>query len=276
MSTTPTPLEASEVSGSLAPDIARLCELRNEGRARSGLPPWAERPPRQQRPVPTPKADPKPKSPALHLKCEAMRRERERRGRLCEERFRNQLGERYRACSLKNYRIDSDAQRDAVDALKRYVADWPKRLAEGGGLVLFGPPGTGKDHLLAATGAEIARRYFARIVWVPGWSLFENLREPLSRDLADSMCQADVLVVSDPLPHSGPLVDRQAERLLRVVDARYTAMRPTWVSVNVASTEETNQRLGAALASRLRDNAMCLFCNWTDHRKPLSPEGTRP
>ena len=61
-------------------------------------------------------------------------------------------GIRYAACSLENFEIEYESQLKAVKALRGFLCDLGAHLVQtnGGGLILIGPPGTGKDHLMMA------------------------------------------------------------------------------------------------------------------------------
>jgi DNA replication protein DnaC len=85
--------------------------------------------------------------------------------------------------------------------------------------------------------------------------------------LVNRMVQPDVLYLSDPLPPFGNLTAHQATMLFRILDARYSRSKPTWVSVNVVSGLELDERIGAQNGDRLRDNAICILCDWPSYRK---------
>ena len=52
-------------------------------------------------------------------------------------------------------------------------------------------------------------------------------------------------------------------------------MRPTWISMNVASGEEAESRIGVAIIDRWRDGALTLAFNWPSYRKVQQPEPKR-
>lgn len=189
-----------------------------------------------------------------------------------------QIGARYRDCRFQTYAIEHDAQRKAVAALERYAEHAPERIAAGAGVVLFGPCGTGKDHLLTALAVRVAYLHSVpRITWISGPAFFAELRDRISdgapeREIIDRLARADVLVISDPMPPSGTLTEYQSATMFRLVDARYQNRRPTWVSLNAESGADAEKRLGVATTDRLRDGALTIACNWPSHRKPWGDE----
>jgi len=220
--------------------------------------------------------EPTPEEAAASAASEAALRKQEALRRRAERvaRFLDQVGTRYRGVSFGTYEVTYDAQRAVVEALKQYAANIEEEVRAGNGVVLFGPPGTGKDHLLVALGVQAAVAGF-RVLAVSGLDLFAEARDRIGDDrpeeaLVDRLATPDVLVLSDPVPPSGALTDCQAALLLRIIDRRYRDCRPTWVSLNVANGAEADDRMGAAVVDRLKDGALCLHCDWVSYRKPAA------
>lgn len=210
------------------------------------------------------------------------------------EAFARCRGARYADCRIENYQCDQKGQDEALDKLRRYLDNAPEEITRGNNVILFGPSGTGKDHLLTAiafatidqhgrrpTPGDDERR-FSRddepqgrfsFEWRTGAELFGFLRDGMNqehneRKTLDPLIRCDVLIFCDPLPPGGELTRYQGEILYRVLDARYSACRPTWVSLNVSNSTEAAARLGAAVHDRLRHGALAIFCNWKTHRTP--------
>lgn len=191
-------------------------------------------------------------------------------------RLRERLGKRYAECKLSTFQLYEDAkdrerQMKVIDALRAYAEQMAKHIGTGRGIVLFGPAGTGKDHLLAAMMAHACWLNFD-VAWRNGMDLYAERRDAISaerleRDLIQDLAQPDVLSISDPLPPTGSLTEGQVEFLFRVVDARYRQCRPTWVTANFAKGEEAESRIGKQIVDRLRDGALALHCNWPSYRK---------
>jgi DNA replication protein DnaC len=185
--------------------------------------------------------------------------------------FIGERGDRYANCRLGNYGTDHPGQADAVATLTEYCRTMPDRIADGEGVILFGPKGTGKDHLLVAL-ARVAIHAGKYLMWQNGMDLFGDIRDAMDkgdseRALVNRLVHPDVLYLSDPLPPFGNLTPHQATMLFRILDARYSRSKPTWVSVNVVSGLELDDRLGAQNGDRLRDNSICILCDWPSYRK---------
>ena len=106
------------------------------------------------------------------------------------DRLARSLGRRYADCSLSNFRIDEEttseerpSQRQVLEQVQAFASDAPARLAKGGGVVLFGKPGTGKDHLLSALAFWIIEHYGFTVKWTGGPELYSRARDRIREDL---------------------------------------------------------------------------------------------
>lgn len=186
------------------------------------------------------------------------------------------IGERYAECKLRTFVFSEDAsvrskQSKVIESLREYGTDMPESIARGQGLVLYGPAGTGKDHLLSAMMAKACWHNLA-VEWRNGMDLYADRRDAISRetperDLIRDLTVPDVLAISDPIPPWGTLTEGQAEFLFRVVDARYRRRKPIWVTANFAEGKEAESRIGSQVVDRLRDGALALHCNWPSYRR---------
>lgn len=182
-------------------------------------------------------------------------------------------GHRYAECSLENFKTEHSRQQRILTSLREYVSELSVRLATREGLLLYGPVGTGKDHLAMAVCRLAVKERFS-VGWVNGQDWFGDLRDLMDtekrteRQEIHSLCYPSILVVSDPLPPFGGLGQHMATMLYRLIGERYATNKPTIVTVNVASDEEAIERMGAPTWDRMGHGAWKLFCNWPSYRKP--------
>ena len=186
-------------------------------------------------------------------------------------RLARRIGDRYSDCRVSNFDATGDAQQMAVDHLRRYADEIEANVAAGANVVFYGPPGTGKDHLMIALLREACRR-FVSTEWINGMDLFGEVRDAMDtdereRDILQKYTEPGVLAISDPAPPWGELSQFQGSFLFRLIDARYRARRPTWITVNVNKGSELGGRIGRQVVDRLRDGALTIHCDWKSYRK---------
>lgn len=191
--------------------------------------------------------------------------------------LRNEAGARYVNCRLSSFKIHDkpeigERQKKIVSELEEYCRTISERRDSCEGIVLYGPVGTGKDHLAFAVARAIVGS-FGRVRWVRGQDWFGSLRDGMDSGTPEAhtlneMILPPWLVLSDPLPPAGSLTTYQTSMLFRAIDERYSSGRPTIVTINVADDAEADSRLGAAVWDRLCHGAWKLHCKWGSHRKP--------
>lgn len=175
-------------------------------------------------------------------------------------------GHRYRGCTLQSFQCTTPQQSKVVDALGKYLDDetWDS-------VILYGPVGTGKDHLAFAicrAGIKAGRT----VRWINGQQWFGTVRDAMDTERSEAsliteLARPNVLCISDPLPPVGALTQHQATMLYRLIDARYSKGVPTVCTINVSSDAEADERMGAATWDRLTHDALKCFCNWPSYRK---------
>lgn len=182
-------------------------------------------------------------------------------------------GKRYENYRFTNWNDISAKQKAVKNMVMEWANDFPERLARREGLVLFGPVGTGKDHLVFAACRQAIIQHGVSVRWRNGRDLMGEVRDRIGENQSEaqwvySLESAQILVISDPLPVVGPLSAHQADMLYRVVDNRYSAGRLTLVTLNAANDSEADERLGVATWDRLCGDAWKIKCEWASHRKP--------
>jgi DNA replication protein DnaC len=209
-------------------------------------------------------------------KAEQLQREKEAAERTERWRaFADPLGPRYAGCRLSNFaiaKLHEKVQQSVIGEIRVYAENLPQRLVSGQGVLLYGPSGTGKDHLLTALARVAIMRHGVSVCWINGVDFYRRIRDRLdSRDteqeLVEQFSWPTILYFSDPLPPIGDLTPFQAATLFSVIDRRYRDKKPTWLSLNVADAAEAERRLGPSIADRLRDGTLALRCNWPSYRR---------
>lgn len=183
------------------------------------------------------------------------------------------VGRRYAACTLDTFEPSTGPQTVALERLRAYAQAIEANIAAGLGVTLYGACGTGKDHLavgLCRTAIEAGRR----AVWIDAETMFGDLRgtfrddaKRTEREVFRDLETVPLLAISDPIPQSGELTDYQSRAIRRIIGDRYANLRPTILTLNVASGEEARKRLGEAVYDRVKGSSLAIHCNWPSYRQ---------
>lgn len=190
------------------------------------------------------------------------------------DRYIHYRGNRYDNCTMANYEVVHDGQKPVIEAIRRYGANMRQMVKEGTGIVLYGPCGTGKDHLLTALARHAILNCGLTVRWMSGTDIATEARKTGKDEEPEVDIAADIVSLSDPAPpggldQAGGYATRAAANYVHaVVDSCYSDCKPIWVTINATDKEHAVQQLGPQVVDRLTDNAIVLSCDWPSYRKP--------
>ncbi|HCD2513557.1 ATP-binding protein [Citrobacter freundii] len=178
---------------------------------------------------------------------------------------------RFLSCTLQNYEPVNDDAKRVLKVCQAYANRWPERLQKGGGLVMCGKPGTGKNHLALAiarhaitehqssavftTALKIAREY--KSTWSKGSTRTED-------DVIRYFTKPDLLIIDEV----GVQFGSDAEKLImfEIINTRYERMKPT-ILISNQTKEELAAFIGERVIDRMSDGGGCtLSFTWDSYR----------
>lgn len=181
------------------------------------------------------------------------------------------IPDRFASCTLQNYEpVNEDAKR-VLRVCQAYASKWPERLQKGGGLVMCGKPGTGKNHLALAiarhaitehqssatftTALKIAREY--KSTWSKGSTRTED-------EVIRFFTKPDLLIIDEV----GVQFGSDAEKLImfEIINTRYERMKPT-ILISNQTKDELSAFIGERVIDRMSDGGGCtLSFTWDSYR----------
>lgn len=196
---------------------------------------------------------------------------------------RSGVPRRQRSATLTSWIAGNRSQEKAKAALNAWTESFDDRLEDGLGLLLLGPVGTGKTHLLCALTTAVCRMGVeaAYISWPDALDRHKatfNTREHVDRNLLESLATVPVLTLDELGIRAGSDFDQAL--LFQLIDTRYREERITLAASNL--TESTLDAIGERTADRFRECALMVSITGASQRsnvrtvRPLAIQRPEP
>lgn len=182
-----------------------------------------------------------------------------------------QLPERFAGSTLENYQPVNDEAARCLKLCKAYAAKWPERLKQGGGLVMCGKPGTGKNHLALAIAKHVINEHQNSALFTTALRIARLFKSTWSKN--SERTEAEVIrIYTDPelliIDEVGVQFGSEAEKLIlfEIINTRYERMMPTILISNLPK-EELAAFIGERVIDRMNDGGGCtLAFTWDSYR----------
>lgn len=181
------------------------------------------------------------------------------------------LPDRFAGVTLDNYQAVNDEAARCLKLCKAYATKWPERLKQGGGLVMCGKPGTGKNHLALAIAKHVINEHQSPAMFTTALRIARMFKSTWSKN--SEMTEQEVIAVyTDPdlliIDEVGVQFGSDAEKLIlfEIINTRYEKMRPTILISNLTK-DELSAFIGERVIDRMNDGGGCtLAFTWDSFR----------
>ncbi|MGQ6073474.1 ATP-binding protein [Serratia sp. IR-2025] len=182
-----------------------------------------------------------------------------------------QIPERFAECTFENYVPDCEEAKRALKVCQAYASKWPERLQRGGGLVMCGKPGTGKNHLALAIAKSVIESHQSPAAFTTALKIAREYKSTWSKtstrtedEVIRQFTRPDLLIIDE----IGVQFGSEAEKLImfEIINTRYERMRPT-ILISNQSKEELSAFIGERVIDRMNDGGGCtLAFTWDSYR----------
>lgn len=183
-----------------------------------------------------------------------------------------EIPKRFESCTFDNYLPGNKSAERNLRICKAYAEKWDDRLKNGGGMVMVGLPGTGKNHLAVSIMKEIIRKHQHYVLLTSVNKIIREYRSTWSKDTTKSESEV-IAEFSSPellvIDEVGVQYGSDSERLIifEIINTRYEEMRPT-ILISNETREQLAEIVGERVIDRMKDGGGCeLVFDWESYRK---------
>ncbi|MDA8485137.1 ATP-binding protein [Pseudomonas resinovorans] len=182
---------------------------------------------------------------------------------------------RFKTKTFENYWVQTDKQRTALEACRRYAERFPENLGSGRCLMLLGQVGNGKTHLAAAVAGVVIEQHRCNAMYTTVSRVCQQVKASYSKESTQSEREAldifrtpDLLILDEVGASYGTDFERMV--MFEVINARYEDVKPTIVISNLGAGALVDA-LGDRTVDRLREGSgVVVVFDWVSARREVA------
>lgn len=181
------------------------------------------------------------------------------------------IAKRFEFAGFDNY-YETAVNRKAKRLCQLYATKWAERKAIGGGLILCGKPGTGKNHLASSIAHYVIERYQDQVLMTTALRIIRKVKSTWGKEaeltedqVIDTYTSKDLLIIDEV----GVQFGSEAEKIIlfEIINERYEQMKPTILISNL-SEEELAGYVGERILDRMKEGqGTVVKFDWESYRK---------
>lgn len=203
-------------------------------------------------------------------KAEERSAEASRKAAISRNIERSGVPQRFIGKSFDDYAAECRESAYALKVCRAYAERFKERLAAGGGLVMCGSPGTGKNHLACSIVLAVIRAGFTAGILTAANAVrmvrdtYRKDSERTERDAIAVLTDVDLLVLDEVGLQSDS--DHERRILFDVINSRYENMTPTILISNLPQVELT-AFIGERVMDRMQEGGgVVIPFTWASYR----------
>ncbi|MFQ1049060.1 ATP-binding protein [Avibacterium paragallinarum] len=212
------------------------------------------------------------KEKILKLEAEKARQEqKERDHKISGLKMTSGIAKRFEQARFSNYQ-ETEYNRKAKRFCEAYAAKWVDRKSVGGGLILCGKPGTGKNHLASAIAHHIIEQHQDEVLITTALRIIRKVKSTWDKntsltedEVMNIYTDKDLLIIDEV----GVQFGSESEKIIlfEIINERYEQMKPTILISNL-SEDELSRYVGERIIDRMREGKGAVInFDWESYRQ---------
>lgn len=157
---------------------------------------------------------------------------------------------------------------DAKGKVAEFVENFQELKAQGRGLLIAGPVGTGKSQLVVSLLVELVNRYLVRVKFLTFSELLELFKQSINDESkaveANSLFREDVIAIDDI--GTGRVSDFDMDKVNAFIDRIYREMTPCLIVSTNLNKKDLAAHIGERVISRLTEMCEPIVLTGKDRR----------